>query len=98
MTKRTFSTPRGATAIQRQDGTWLRPEGLDGPKRHVLPIFRHCWGCMVEVTPSRRCVVDRLGNMVHLAPIDPAALERLCLLVRNGSPLPNPHAIQWDAG
>jgi hypothetical protein len=38
---------------------------------------------MLEVTPSRRCVVRRQGDEVLLAPILPDALERLCLLVRN---------------
>jgi hypothetical protein len=46
-------------------------------------IFRHCWECMLEVTPSRRCVVQRQGNEVLLAPIEADALDRLCLLVRN---------------
>jgi hypothetical protein len=59
----------------------------------ALMIFRHCWEYMLEVAPSRRSVVQRAGNEVLLAPIEPDALDRLCLLVRNSDPLPNPEGL-----
>jgi hypothetical protein len=69
-------------------------------------IFRHCWECMLEVTPSRRCVVDRHMSMVDnpgerrilLIPVTPERLEALCdsstYPVRQ--PRGNAASIQWD--
>lgn len=49
-------------------------------------IFRHCWECMLEVTPSGRGIVDRHVSMVDvpgeqrvlLVPVTPEAMQRAC--------------------
>lgn len=45
-------------------------------------IFRHCWECMLEVTPSRRCLVDRRGSEVLLIPMDEVRLAAMCVAWR----------------
>lgn len=45
-------------------------------------IFRHCWECMVEVTPSGRRIVLRGGQEIVLAPMDAAEMEAHCKIVR----------------
>lgn len=53
-------------------------------------IFRHCWGCMLEVTPSGRSIVLRRGTEVLLAPIEPEEMERRCAERRRVE------VIRWD--
>lgn len=54
-------------------------------------IFRHCWECMLEVTPSRRALVLRMSmpDGVH-ATIVPLSMEAMTIqcLARRGSTRP----------
>lgn len=48
----------------------------------VVPIWRHCWECMLEVTPSGRGVVLRFGPQVAIAPTTHERLAALCVSSR----------------
>lgn len=58
-------------------------------------IYRHCWECMLEVTPSRRALVMRMrlptGEYATIVPLSPAAMEIQCA-ARRGSTV-----IRWGA-
>lgn len=60
--------------------------------QHVLthsppvPTWRHCWECMLEVTPSVRCLVLRMnvpsGPQATLVPLNPEAMAVQCHAAR----------------
>lgn len=58
-------------------------------------IFRHCWECMLEVTPSRRALVVRTrfqgGEQATIVPLGHEAMEVQCA-ARRGST-----TIRWEA-
>lgn len=47
-------------------------------------IFRHCWGCMLEVTPSRRRYVRRRDAEVLLIPMNELEIFYMCESERLG--------------
>lgn len=49
-------------------------------------IFRHCWECMLEVTPSGRALVLRMtlpgGPQATIVPMSPEAMTIQCMARR----------------